>query len=923
MAVQKVPPHSDDAEMSVLGSILIDKDAIVQISEFLKPEHFYQTKHGDIFEAMIKLFESREPIDLVTLPQKLKSMKLLDAVGGVSYISTLVEGVPSSANIRHYGEIIQGYYTRRRLISDSASMIEMSFDEGSDIAGILDSAEQKVFSLSQSSTKQGFIPIRSVLSESFDRLDELSKRSGALRGVPSGFTDLDNTLAGMQDSNLIILAARPGMGKCVAGDTLMVDTLTGERMRMDAFVKNGKGKVLSLNNHWKMELRNPSIYLDDGVKPVFEVKTNLGNKIKATAVHPLLTIDGWKRVEELVPGDRIAVPRKIEIFGESKLEEYKVATLAYLLGDGGLTNKNPRFTNGSEKVRSDFAKYVTQFEGVVVKNISSNGRTQSVSASKDLGWKQQQRDVFAKKLIEHFESTGLSQAQFAKNLNVSVASVSLWVNALSMPTGDTFRLVSKVLNIQIPDAQKNSLTDWLIELDIFGKNALEKFIPNVIFTLPKSKMALFLNRLFACDGSVVINKDNTVRLSYASSSYILAEQVKHLLLRFGIIAKLREKKIKYRDQIKISFEVEVFGASEILHFASEIGIFGKEEKLDKAVKIVLPKSSAKNWTHDTLPFNVWGIVEKEKGDISWAELSRMMGKNEGANIHAWKRQLRRDTLLAIAKALQSRILSEIASSDVFFDQIVSIEPKGKENVYDLTVDDVHNFVASDILVHNTAFSLNIAQYASVVAKVPVGYFSLEMSKEELVDRMLVSQADIDAWRLKTGKLTPSDFEKLSEAMGVLAEAPLYIDDTPGISVLEMRTKARRLKSEHNVGLIFVDYLQLVKGRNLENRVQEVAEISQGMKNLARELKIPVVAMSQLSRAIENRGAGSSPQLSDLRESGSIEQDADVVMFLYREDAEDLSSVKLNIAKHRNGALRTIDLRFKGDRVRFYGVDKAH
>jgi len=436
MAVQKVPPHSDDAEMSVLGSILIDKDAIVQISEFLKPEHFYQTKHVDIFEAMIKLFESREPIDLVTLPQKLKSMKLLDAVGGVSYISTLVEGVPSSANIRHYGEIIQGYYTRRRLISDSASMIEMSFDEGSDIAGILDSAEQKVFSLSQSSTKQGFVPIRNVLSESFDRLDELSKKSGSLRGVPSGFTDLDNTLAGMQDSNLIILAARPGMGK-------------------------------------------------------------------------------------------------------------------------------------------------------------------------------------------------------------------------------------------------------------------------------------------------------------------------------------------------------------------------------------------------------------------------------------------------------------------------------------------------------TAFSLNIAQYASVVAKVPVGYFSLEMSKEELVDRMLVSQADIDAWRLKTGKLTPSDFEKLSEAMGVLAEAPLYIDDTPGISVLEMRTKARRLKSEHNVGLIFVDYLQLVKGRNLENRVQEVAEISQGMKNLARELKIPVVAMSQLSRAIENRGAGSSPQLSDLRESGSIEQDADVVMFLYREDAEDLSSVKLNIAKHRNGALRTIDLRFKGDRVRFYGVDKAH
>lgn len=435
MAVQKVPPHSDEAERSVLGSILIDKDAIVQVSEFLQADHFYQGKHGDIYAAMIALFEAREPIDLVTLPQKLKSMKLLSGVGGVSYISTLVEGVPSSANIRHYGEIIQGYYTRRRLIADSSTMIEMSFDEGSDIAGILDSAEQKVFSLSQSNLKQGFLPIRSVLSESFDRLDELSKKSGSLRGVPSGFTDLDNCLAGMQDSNLLILAARPGMGK-------------------------------------------------------------------------------------------------------------------------------------------------------------------------------------------------------------------------------------------------------------------------------------------------------------------------------------------------------------------------------------------------------------------------------------------------------------------------------------------------------SAFAFNIAQYASVVAKVPVGIFSLEMSKEEVSDRMLVSQADIDAWRLKTGKLTPQDFEKLSEAMGILAEAPLYIDDTPGISVLEMRTKARRLKSEHNLGLLFVDYLQLVRGRNLDNRVQEVAEISQGLKNLARELKIPVVALSQLSRNIEHRGAGSQPQLSDLRESGSIEQDADVVMFLYREDSEDLTSVKLSIAKHRNGALRTIDLRFKGDRVRFYGVDKA-
>lgn len=430
----KVPPHSLDAERSVLGSILIDKEAVVQVAEFLRPEFFYKEAHGKIFESMVQLYEQREPIDLVTLSQQLKQNKNLTTIGGSSYLSELVEGVPTSANVKHYGEIIRDYYTRRKLIGSAANLVEMGFDEGTDLRIILDKAEQNVFSLSQQHLKQGFVPIKDALAESFDRLDELHKKSGSLRGVSTGFADVDNTLAGLQDSNLVILAARPGMGK-------------------------------------------------------------------------------------------------------------------------------------------------------------------------------------------------------------------------------------------------------------------------------------------------------------------------------------------------------------------------------------------------------------------------------------------------------------------------------------------------------TALALNIAQYAAVIGKVPVGIFSLEMSKEELVDRLLVSQADIDAWRLKTGKLSTEDFEKLSEAMGVLAESPLYIDDTPGMSVLEMRTKARRLRAECNIGLIIVDYLQLVKGRSLDNRVQEVAEISQGLKNLARELKLPVLSLSQLSRAVEHRGGSKQPQLADLRESGSIEQDADVVMFLYRPDEEDLENIKLNIAKHRNGPLRTVDLRFRGDRIRFYGVDK--
>ncbi|PIR59853.1 MAG: replicative DNA helicase [Candidatus Pacebacteria bacterium CG10_big_fil_rev_8_21_14_0_10_45_6] len=219
----------------------------------------------------------------------------------------------------------------------------------------------------------------------------------------------------------------------------------------------------------------------------------------------------------------------------------------------------------------------------------------------------------------------------------------------------------------------------------------------------------------------------------------------------------------------------------------------------------------------------------------------------------------------------------------------------------------------------TALALNIAHHVGVTAKRRVGIFSLEMSREELVDRLLVSQADIDAWRLKTGRLNQQDFLKLSDAMGVLAETALFIDDTPGLSVFEMRTRARRLMSEHHIDMLIVDYLQLSHGRTRDNRVTEVGEISQGLKNIARELKIPVLALSQLSRAIESRGE-KTPQLSDLRESGSIEQDADVVMFLYRKDDDIPESMSIKLAKHRNGALGEIDLFFRGDRIRFYGME---
>ncbi|MGH7196434.1 MAG: replicative DNA helicase [Candidatus Saccharimonadales bacterium] len=230
----------------------------------------------------------------------------------------------------------------------------------------------------------------------------------------------------------------------------------------------------------------------------------------------------------------------------------------------------------------------------------------------------------------------------------------------------------------------------------------------------------------------------------------------------------------------------------------------------------------------------------------------------------------------------------------------------------------------------TALALNLAHNIAVLEKQSILLFSLEMSKEQLVDRMLAGEAGVDAWNIRTGNLSDEDFEKLSHAMGVLAEAPIFIDDTPGVNVLELRTKARRAAHEHPLGLIVVDYLQLMSGSGRgygDNRVQEISEISRGLKLIARELNVPVLALSQLSRSVESRNPP-HPQLSDLRESGSIEQDADIVMFVYREDyynpdTERQHITDLMIKKHRNGPTGSVELYFHPERTKFMSIDKKH
>jgi len=265
--------------------------------------------------------------------------------------------------------------------------------------------------------------------------------------------------------------------------------------------------------------------------------------------------------------------------------------------------------------------------------------------------------------------------------------------------------------------------------------------------------------------------------------------------------------------------------------------------------------------------------------------------------------------------------------------------KGKIRGVESGFRDIDNLVAgfqpSDLIIiaarpsmGKSSLVLNITLNVALKEKKPVAIFSLEMSKDQVVDRLLVNMAGVDSWKLRTGNLSDEDFPRIGEAMGQLSEAPIYIDDSPLLNVIEMRAKLRRLQSEHGLCLIVIDYLQLMEGVRSygdNNRVQEISQISRSLKGIARELDVPVIALSQLSRAVEQRHP-KIPQLADLRESGSIEQDADLVMFIYREDYYEPDSERKNIAdilikKHRHGPIGQIELYFLSEQMKFVNFDK--
>ncbi|HMY73105.1 MAG TPA: DnaB-like helicase N-terminal domain-containing protein, partial [Blastocatellia bacterium] len=717
--LEKSLPSNVEAERMILGVILLDNLTVNQAVEILKPDDFFLPSHRRIFEKMVKLYEQGQAIDPLILQEELRRAAELDQVGGPAYIASLFDGVPRFSNIESYTRIVKGKSLLRKLIGASNQIMQTAFDDEDEPEQVLDRAERLILSIAEDRIKQGFTHIADVAEHQLHVIEEVAARQQLVTGIATGFTDLDYMTSGLQRGDLIIVAARPSMGKCLAADAEIL-LAGGEVTTIENVYRRQQAELLTLGDDFKFKPSAPSAFVDDGVKPVYRLTTRLGRQVDSTLPHPFLTINGWRRLSELNVGDRIAVPRRLAVFGCEQMPAGKVKVLAYLIGDGNLTNTNPSFTNTNPRLQQDFIESLNDFMGLKIRSRQDGKRAPAFYVAGDAEFIKVERDAFAARLtalVPHGQARSL-----AMRLGIAPSLLSLWRKGECVPSPYVFEKLCDDLHVAagelMPDGiarirshGRNSLTVWLEELGLRNCNSHEKFVPSAVFTLERSQLALFLNRLFATDGWVAITNEQNPAIGYSTVSERLARQVQHLLLRFGIIAKLRKKLVKYANTRRESWQLDITHGDAIRAFAEHIGIFGKEEKLAQALKLLSSETMRNN--RDLIPVEVWDDIELSKGEESWASLARRAGLKSDTNIHVGKRSLSRMRLLKLAQALNDDHLADLAQSDVYWDEIVSIEYQGEKQVYDLTIPETHNFVANDVCVHNTAFSLNIAQNAAL------------------------------------------------------------------------------------------------------------------------------------------------------------------------------------------------------------------
>ncbi|MFD5175593.1 replicative DNA helicase [Nocardia sp. NPDC058379] len=769
------------AEQSVLGGMLLSKDAIADVVEVLRPGDFYRPAHQAVYDTILDLYGRGEPADPVTVAAGLDRRGELKRIGGPPYLVTLTQTVPTAANAGYYAEIVAEKAILRRLVEAGTRIVQFGYAgaDGQDVAEVVDRAQAEIYEVTERRTTEDFTPLEELLQPTMDEIDSIASRGGISLGVPTGFTELDELTNGLHAGQMIIVAARPGVGKALALDTPL-PTPTGWTTMGEVRVGD---ELLDADGHPTRVVAATEVMTD---RPCYEIEFSDGTVLVADEQHQWLTDtrESRRSAQEAAAGRPRRHPVTPGVRTTADIANTLRCTTADRRLNHSVTNTRPLQLPTRDLLVPPYTLGAWLGDGT--------------SAAAQL-------TCFDPEIVARIEGEGI------------VATPS-------------------------PSAPGRYQLTLPAPEPVLG----DKHIPSEYLRASEAQRRALLAGLLDTDGTVTHGGS----VQFAVTDERLFRDVEELVVGLGYRCGVTTRRVRGRS--------EQSSTCYTLTFATDDEVFGLYRK---------------------------ALLHKER-----------------------------------------RASHSTARSDARY--IVDVRRVESVPVRCVEVDNAdHLYLAGRSMVptHNSTLGMDFMRSCSIKHGMASVIFSLEMSRTEIVMRLLSAEAKIKLGDMRSGRMSDDDWTKLARRMSEISEAPLFVDDSPNLTMMEIRAKARRLKQRHDLKLVVVDYLQLMSsGKKVESRQQEVSEFSRHLKLLAKELEVPVIAISQLNRGPEQR-TDKRPMVSDLRESGSLEQDADMVILLHRPDAFERDDPRggeadLIVGKHRNGPTATITVAHQLHLSRF--VDMA-
>ena len=841
---ERTPPHDLAAEQCVLGGMLMSKDAISDVLEAIRPSDHYRPAHQIVHEVILDLYSRGEPADAVTVANELTKRGEIARVGGAPYLHTLIASVPTAANAGYYARIVRERAILRRLVEAGTRIVQLGYSGDGDADEIVDRAEAEVYGVTERRVSEDYLSLSEIMPGALDEIEAIGSRSGALTGVPTGFADLDALTNGLHPGQMVVIAARPALGKAIALNAPLPTpsgwTTMGEVQAGD-WLLGADGKPTR-------------VVAATGVmegRPCYEVEFDDGTVIVADAQHEWRTDTRAARRQRSDKRPSWYWPdssrrRLLGAWKAALSEPDRPVTAREILADTGPEFRAIMHTAGrsvglaperilvevggaQRSYRWHAPAYASRYS-LLTRMVQMAERPKNASTTAV-------HDPIV--TTEQIAATVKVGGDLRPNHSIATAL------PLCLPDAE-LPLPPYVLGVWLGDGRRSSpeftSADPEIAMLVEGQGLGNKHIPARYLRASEPQRRALLAGLLDTDGTA----GRLGSVHFAVTSRRLAEDFRELVHSLGYRCGWSEKRVRGRT----------------------------------------PDSSV-----------AYTVTFTTSDDVFWLERKRVMHR---------ERRPRRTT-----SRTRQRFITAVRAIPSVPVRCVQVDNS----------DQMYLVGRSMIPTHNSTLALDLARAASVKAGLTSVIFSLEMSRNEITMRLLSAEARVPLHSMRTGQMSEDDWTRLARRMSEVVDAPMFIDDSPNMSMMEIRAKCRRLKQRHDLRLVIIDYLQLMSSpKRVENRQQEVSDLSRSLKLLAKELDVPVVAVAQLNRGPEQR-TDKRPLLADLRESGSIEQDSDVVILLHREDAYEKESPRAGeadfiVAKHRNGPTATVTVAFQGHYSRF-------